>query len=169
MKLPWAEAGGWSEHRSPIWDDDDSETKKKRILTKDNLSRRGWKGLNFCDFCSVSERIDHLFFSSSFARFLWNVICGSLGNPKLLLSSLIFVKTRYHHILVRIGLLFLLVYCFDLENLENKEQILFSTCFLFKIYRCNIYPCVLYWIHEQLCKEKECKKCLGRFPRGYLG
>ena len=83
---------------------------KGRILTKDNLSRRGWKGPNFCEFCGVSESIDHLLFSCSFVRFLWNVIWGSLGNLKLPL--LIFVRTGYHPILVRTGMLFLLVLLF---------------------------------------------------------
>jgi len=55
---------------------------KGRIL-KDNLSKRGWKGSNFCEFCGAAERIDHLFFACSFARFFWNVICGALGNPKI--------------------------------------------------------------------------------------
>ena len=46
----------------------------KVVLTKDNLARRGWKREQRCVFCGQNENIDHLFFSCSAARLLWNLI-----------------------------------------------------------------------------------------------
>lgn len=45
----------------------------KRILTKDNLKKRGWLGDHSCMFCAGDESIDHLFFGCSLARFVWGV------------------------------------------------------------------------------------------------
>ena len=59
---------------------------KGRILTKDNLCKKGWKGTNKCEFCDANEYIDHLFFTCSLARFLWNVVGSALGNPQTPLS-----------------------------------------------------------------------------------
>lgn len=42
---------------------------KGRILTKDNLRKKGWTGMNICEFCGARESIDHLLFTCSFARF----------------------------------------------------------------------------------------------------
>lgn len=61
---------------------------KERILTKDNLSKKGWAGDKRCEFCDADENIDHIFFTCSFAKFLWNVICGALGNPTMPISFL---------------------------------------------------------------------------------
>lgn len=35
---------------------------KNRILTRDNLTHRGWSGSTGCEFCGSMETIDHLFF-----------------------------------------------------------------------------------------------------------
>ena len=47
---------------------------KKSILTRDNLLRRGWKGDKHCILCGKDEIIDHLFFSCSVARLIWNLV-----------------------------------------------------------------------------------------------
>jgi hypothetical protein len=41
----------------------------KKILTKDNLFKKNWRGNLDCIFCGFSESIDHLFFQCSVARF----------------------------------------------------------------------------------------------------
>ena len=47
---------------------------KKSILTRDTLLKRGWKGDKHCVFCGQEENIDHLFFSYSVARIIWNLV-----------------------------------------------------------------------------------------------
>jgi zinc-binding in reverse transcriptase len=37
--------------------------RKKKILTKDNLVKKGWVGDTSCVFCGAYEDIDHLFVS----------------------------------------------------------------------------------------------------------
>lgn len=46
------------------------------------MVKKGWTGSKNCEFCGAEDSIDHLLFTCSFARFLWNVICGALGNPQ---------------------------------------------------------------------------------------
>jgi hypothetical protein len=36
--------------------------KKKKVLTKDNLIKRGWKGSRFCEFCGGYESLITYFF-----------------------------------------------------------------------------------------------------------
>lgn len=55
---------------------------KNRILTKDNLSKKGWKGAKFCEFCDYEESVNHLFFFCSLAKFLWNIVGCALGNQR---------------------------------------------------------------------------------------
>jgi hypothetical protein len=50
-----------------------------KILTKDNLSKRNWKGNLNCVFCGLPESIDHLFFQCSVARFIWRIIQTALN------------------------------------------------------------------------------------------
>jgi zinc-binding in reverse transcriptase len=48
--------------------------RKKQILTKDNLVKRGWLGNTKCVFCGANETIDHLFVSCQIVYILWNWI-----------------------------------------------------------------------------------------------
>jgi hypothetical protein len=50
-----------------------------RILTKNNLAKKGWKGSILCEFCGGNENIIHLFFECSLARYNWSVACCALG------------------------------------------------------------------------------------------
>ena len=59
---------------------------KNRILTKDNLSKKGWKGAKFCEFCDCEESVNHLFFSCSLAKFLWNIVGCALGSQRAPMS-----------------------------------------------------------------------------------
>lgn len=52
---------------------------KDSILTRDNLWRRGWKGVKSCLFCGADESIDHLFFQCPVANFVWKVVNISFG------------------------------------------------------------------------------------------
>jgi phage terminase small subunit len=47
---------------------------RKKILTKDNLVKKGWVGDTSCVFCDAYEDIDHLFVRCSVAYTLWNWI-----------------------------------------------------------------------------------------------
>jgi hypothetical protein len=58
---------------------------KNKILTKDNLFKRGWrKGKANCQFCDQTETLQHLFFDCPLARLLWNIVkCALNINPVL--------------------------------------------------------------------------------------
>jgi hypothetical protein len=49
------------------------------ILTRDNLSRRGWQGDQRCAFCLENESIIHLYFDCSMARYIWSLIAYVVG------------------------------------------------------------------------------------------
>ena len=48
--------------------------KQDKILTRVNLSKRGWLGDVSCQFCGAPETIDHLFVQCPFFRTIWNWI-----------------------------------------------------------------------------------------------
>jgi hypothetical protein len=48
-------------------------------LTKDNLSKRKWKGSTKCCFCNSKETIQHLFFDCRLARSIWGAIHMAFG------------------------------------------------------------------------------------------
>ena len=63
--------------------------KRGVLLTKDNLSRRNWRGDKNCVFCSNTETIHHLFFDCPYAKFLWRMCHIALGiDPPLGTSNL---------------------------------------------------------------------------------
>jgi hypothetical protein len=47
---------------------------RNKILTKDNLKKRNWKGSDECCSCGGMKSIDHLFFKCSVAIFVWRVV-----------------------------------------------------------------------------------------------
>jgi hypothetical protein len=49
------------------------------VLTKDNLLRHNWHGDRKCAFCYSDETIQHLFFDSHYAQFMWRLVFWSLG------------------------------------------------------------------------------------------
>ncbi|KAG8054917.1 hypothetical protein GUJ93_ZPchr0001g29416 [Zizania palustris] len=56
--------------------------RRNKILTKDNLSKRGWKGENIkCLFCCENETVNHIFLDCAVARFVWRMlyICFNVG------------------------------------------------------------------------------------------
>ena len=60
-------------------------TLNNKLLTWDNLQKRGWKGPNRCALCfSDEETVTHLFHSCSYAEAMWKTTCLDLkyqGNP----------------------------------------------------------------------------------------
>jgi hypothetical protein len=44
--------------------------KRGVVLTKDNLSRKNWRGGKQCIFCAQVEIIQHLFFGGHFVKFI---------------------------------------------------------------------------------------------------
>jgi zinc-binding in reverse transcriptase len=50
--------------------------RRKRILTKDQLLKRGWQGDLSCIFCGQLETIDHLLVNCSIARVIWEWIAS---------------------------------------------------------------------------------------------
>jgi hypothetical protein len=57
-----------------------------KILTKDNLFKKNWRGNLDCIFCGFSESIDHLFFQCSVARFTWRMVCLALDLTSIPIS-----------------------------------------------------------------------------------
>ena len=55
-----------------------------KILTKSNLVKRGWKGIDRCSLCaSTSEIIDHLFLQCSFSKPVWSILFQNLQSKEL--------------------------------------------------------------------------------------
>ncbi|KAG8086542.1 hypothetical protein GUJ93_ZPchr0010g7976 [Zizania palustris] len=55
---------------------------RNKILTKDNLLKKGWKGgSKQCFFCGSDETVQHLFLECVVAKFIWRVIsmCFNIG------------------------------------------------------------------------------------------
>jgi zinc-binding in reverse transcriptase len=48
-----------------------------KILTKDNLSKRGWTRNNSCMFCTTQKIVDHLFFHCPFILNFWHKILSN--------------------------------------------------------------------------------------------
>lgn len=48
--------------------------RRKKILTKDVLIRRGWTENSSCMFCNCDEAADHLFVTYTIAQTIWNWI-----------------------------------------------------------------------------------------------
>jgi zinc-binding in reverse transcriptase len=48
--------------------------KQNKILTKDNLARKGWIGNQQCIFCQCSETVEHLFIHCSNSLCIWTWI-----------------------------------------------------------------------------------------------
>ncbi len=60
---------------------------RNRIMTADNLTRRGWVGPSMCCLCgSASETLEHLFFTCSFASEVWS---WNLWGEQRLLNALL--------------------------------------------------------------------------------
>jgi hypothetical protein len=58
---------------------------KNRILTKENLKKKGWKKVELCEFCDdYDETQEHLFLLCPLAKYTWNVVSVSLGISKIL-------------------------------------------------------------------------------------
>ena len=53
--------------------------RQNRILTKDNLRKRGWQGDSSCHFCSHEESVNHLFVTCPFISQIWNWIAQFNG------------------------------------------------------------------------------------------
>jgi zinc-binding in reverse transcriptase len=50
--------------------------RKNKILTKDNLQKRGWRGQTKCIFCKAHETIDHIFIHCSIITCIWSWIAS---------------------------------------------------------------------------------------------
>jgi hypothetical protein len=47
---------------------------KNRVLTRDNLKKKGWKGSGLCEFCDSLESQNNLFFVCPLSRYVWNLV-----------------------------------------------------------------------------------------------
>ena len=47
---------------------------RNNILTKHNLLKRDWNGIEQCYFCDQPETVKHLLFDYSLRKFIWRVI-----------------------------------------------------------------------------------------------
>jgi hypothetical protein len=52
---------------------------RDRILTKNSLAKKGWKGSILCEFCGCNESINHLFFECPLAKYNWSVASCAFG------------------------------------------------------------------------------------------
>ena len=60
------------------------------LLTKDNLTKRNWKGEIKCCFCDKNETIQYLFFDCHVAKFAWNAVFVTFGiQPPTSISHLL--------------------------------------------------------------------------------
>lgn len=52
---------------------------RNSILTKDNLTRKKWKGDKKCAFCNEEETIEHLFFKCDVSGYVWSIVAWTVG------------------------------------------------------------------------------------------
>jgi hypothetical protein len=115
----------------------------KKILTKDNLFKKNWKGNLECIFCGFSESIDHLFFQCPVARFTWRIVYSALGlnsipdNVDDLFGTWInsFNKTEKNLVLFGCGAVIWAIWrcrnncCFGTNRIDDPTNVIFSCCF----------------------------------------
>jgi hypothetical protein len=76
---------------------------KNRILTKDNLKKKGWKKVEMCEFCDDYETQEHMFFLCPLAKYIWNVVVFLWGLVRYLNALLIYIEIGSTHIRAEIG------------------------------------------------------------------
>jgi hypothetical protein len=87
------------------------------IATKDNMTRRGWKGDVICKFCDKPETIHHLFFSYSVVKYMWSTIVskiiGAANRPRNFSLYFVWIARLYPRklIFMRWGLQFCVGNC----------------------------------------------------------
>jgi hypothetical protein len=115
----------------------------KKILNKDNLAKRNWKGNLDCVFCGLPESIDHLFFQCSVVRFIWRIVQSSLGlnstpsNADDLFGPWInsFSKTEKNLVLLGCGAVIWPIWrsrndcCFNATLIDDPTNVIFSCCY----------------------------------------
>jgi hypothetical protein len=115
----------------------------KKILTKDNLTKRKWKGNLDCAFCGFLESIDHLFFQCSVARFIWRIVHSALGLNSIpnstddLFGPWInsFNKTEKNLVLFGCGAVIWAIWrsrndcCFNANLIDDPTNVIFSCCY----------------------------------------
>lgn len=130
-----------------------------KILTKDNLSKRNWKGNLNCVFCGLPESIDHLFFQCSVARFIWRIIQTALNLNSIpsdvenlfgpWMNS--FSITEKNLVLFGCGAVIWAIWrsrnncCFNVTLIDDPTNVIFSCCF---------------WIDAWTIRQKEKEKKL---------
>jgi zinc-binding in reverse transcriptase len=65
-----------------------------KILTKDNLIKRGWSGDTSCAFCTFKESVDHIFFNCTFITEFWDKITH--GHPQKGLLNTVSLLAFWH-------------------------------------------------------------------------
>jgi hypothetical protein len=115
----------------------------KKILTKDNLFKKKWKGNLDCTFCGFPESIDHLFFQCSVARFTWRIVYSALGlisipnNVDDLFGAWInsFNRTEKNLVLFGCGAVIWVIWrclndcCFGTDRIDDPTNVIFSCCY----------------------------------------
>jgi hypothetical protein len=115
----------------------------KKILTKDNLAKRNWKGNLDYVFCGLLESIDHLFFQCSIARFIWRIVQSALdlnstpNNADDLFGPWInsFNKTEKNLVLFGCGAVIWAIWrsrndcCFNTTLIADPTNVIFSCCY----------------------------------------
>jgi hypothetical protein len=114
-----------------------------KILTRDNLRKRSWKGpLNYV-FCGLSESIDHLLFQCSVARFMWRIIQTALDltsvpyNVENIFGPWInsFSKNERNLVLFGCGAVIWAIWrsrndcCFSDKLISDPTNVIFLCCF----------------------------------------
>lgn len=115
---------------------------KNKILTKDNLYKRGWrKGDKICQFCCREESIQHLFFECPLAKLIWNVVICALNlkpfsNKTQLLGPWLFGFDKNTKNLMMVGITAVIWAiwktrnraCFDYVLPKDPTEVIFLVC-----------------------------------------
>lgn len=117
---------------------------KNRILSKENLKARNWKGpIDWC-FCGLFESTNHLFFDSSVACFIWRIVQSALllhstpKNADHLFCSWLGRFGKFNRNLITIGCGAILSSiwkvkvdaCFNNKVILDPTDVIFLCCYL---------------------------------------